>query len=141
MKLRKLSIFMFLALLIGCVPSAKQKEPGSVIRAFFDALNKGQTTVATDYFASDGQIITGAGQPKGKDKVAAYLIGRFKQKEHTDIMELTVNGSFVAGTLNVTNTTLESIYGKGKIPLMSLKAEVEDGKIVTLEIGTAAGAN
>ena len=98
-------------------PQPNKKSLASVIRAFFDALNKGQTTVATDYFASDGQIITGAGQPKGKDKVAAYLIGRFKQKEHADIKELTVSGSFVAGTLNVTNTTLESIYGKGKISI------------------------
>jgi ketosteroid isomerase-like protein len=101
------------------------------VKAEIEAINKGQVDVASSYFSDDAQMVTSIGQPKGKEKIRTFVINLIQMKEHDDIANLAVDGTNVTGRMTLTNTALQATP-------VSLKAVVQDGKIVSWEEGSAA---
>jgi hypothetical protein len=139
--MKKFMVLMILPclMLIACGTSVQPSDPVSVIRAEINSINKAQVDVATNLFSDDGQFVTGFGQPKGKDRIKNYIFGGLvKLKSHADIIELTANGFEVSGTIKLTNVALIDMYKGKQIPLFSVKATVQNGKIQYMEWGTAS---
>jgi ketosteroid isomerase-like protein len=101
------------------------------VKAEIEAVNKGQVDVASSYFSDDAQIVTSIGQPKGKEKIRAFVFNLVQMKEHDEIVDLAADGTSVTGRMTLTDTALKAVP-------VNLKAVVEDGKIVSWEEGSAA---
>jgi hypothetical protein len=132
MKFTSVISFCLLLLLFGCGQSPQPRDPVGVIQAEIQAINRGQADVAAGYFAENGQIISAWGQPTGKDKVKSFISTTLiKLKSHAEVNALASDGSKVTGTI-----TWSTPYEK--FPPFGLKAVVQDGKIASIEWGTAA---
>jgi len=142
MKLSLILIGCLLLLLLGCSPAVKLNDPVGVVKAEIEAVNRGQNEVASSYFSDEAQIITSFGQPKGKEKIRAFMFNLVRMKERDNIIDLTADGSNVTGKMTITNTALRdnsmATYGKDTPMPVNLKAVVEDAKIVSWEEGSAA---
>jgi limonene-1,2-epoxide hydrolase len=132
MKLKPLLPLCIIVLLFGCGKAVPPRDPVGVVKAQIDAIDKAQIDVATDYFSEDAGIIAPLGQPKGKEKIRAFMLNLTKVKEHIQIIDLAADGANVTGTIDVKDTLTT-------IPIrMNLKATVLNGKITNWEVGTKA---
>jgi ketosteroid isomerase-like protein len=61
------------------------------------AIHKGQVDAASSYFSDDAQIAPPIGQPKGKEKIRAFLFNLVQMKEHDDTLDLAADGTNVTG--------------------------------------------
>jgi hypothetical protein len=136
-----LILFACLAILLGCSPSVPPHDPLAVVKAEIAAVNAGHTDTAASLFADDAQIVTGFGQPSGKEKIHSFLYNLIKLKEHDDIVLLTSDGANVTGNLKIWNQNVGNneadIQSKASLDV-TLKAVVQDGKIVSWEMGSPA---
>ena len=132
MKSKSLLPLCFLVLLFGCRQATQPHDPVGVVKAQIDALNKGQIDVATGYFSDDAQIVAPLGQPKGKEKIRAFILNQTKVKEHLEIIDMAADGANVAGTIIVKDTLTAKPIRE------NLKAIVQNGKITDWEVGTKA---
>ena len=130
MKLSLILIGCLLLVLLGCSPAVRPHDPVGVVKAEIEAVNKGQVDTATSYFSDDAQIVTSIGQPKGKEKIRAFVFNLVQMKEHDDIVNLASDGTNVTGRMTLTDTALQAVP-------VNLKAVVQRGKIVSWEEGSA----
>jgi ketosteroid isomerase-like protein len=112
------------------------------VKAEIEAVNKGQADIASSYFSDDAQIITSLGQPKGRAKIWTFMFNLIGMKEHDSIIELAADGANVTGKMAITNAELQNnskeTWGKVILMPVTLKAIVQDGRIISWEVGSAA---